>query len=78
MNTDSNPLTNALTPKMRAALYAVLFVASTVFSLFQAADGDWLLFVGSLLTALLGLMAASNASVTPTDGEVEKVLPPEV
>lgn len=75
MNTDSNPLTNVLTPKLRRICYAVLFVGSIVYSGFQAADGDWGVFAGSLIASLLALTAASNASVTPTEGEVEKVLP---
>lgn len=62
----ANPLTNVLSPAARGILYAILFIASLVFSLFQAAQGDWLLFVGSLLTSLLGLVAASNASYTQT------------
>lgn len=60
-----NPLVNVLTPAVRKWLYALLFLAALVFSLFQAADGDWLVFAGSLITSLLGLVAASNASVTP-------------
>lgn len=75
MKNDNNPLVNLMTPKARAVCYAVLFVASLVFSLFQAADGDWLLFAGSLITSFLGLVATANASVTPTTGEVNKVLP---
>jgi TRAP-type C4-dicarboxylate transport system permease small subunit len=63
---ESNPFTNLLSPAVRAVLYAVLSLAALVFSIFQAADGDWKLFVGSLLTALLTLVAASNASPTPT------------
>lgn len=75
MKNDNNPLVNIMTPKVRAWLYALLFVAAQVFAAFQAADGDWLLFAGSLITSFLGLVATSNASVTPTEGEVDKVLP---
>jgi len=77
MQSDNNPLVNLMTPKIRAWCYAILFLASLVFSLFQAADGDWLLFVGSLLTSFLGLVATANASVTPTASEIDRVLPPE-
>ena len=66
MQSDANPFTNLLSPGVRAVLYAVLFLAALVFSVYQAADGDWLLFAGSLITSLLGLVAASNASPTPT------------
>jgi hypothetical protein len=58
-----NPLYNALPATARKYLYAVLFVAALVFSLYQASQGDWLLFVGSLLTALTGLLASSNTDV---------------
>lgn len=64
----SNPLTDVLSPKVRATLYAALFVAALVFSVFQAADGDWSEFIGGLITALLGATAASNTGVTPTEG----------
>ena len=62
-----NPLVNVLTPRVRQVLYAVLFLASLVFGLWQASEGDWLLFAGSLVTSLLGLTAASNASPTPVE-----------
>lgn len=62
-----NPLVNVLNPKVRQWLYLLLTVASAVFAAFQASDGDWAKFVGGVIAALLGLMAASNASPTPTD-----------
>lgn len=58
----SNPLTDVLPNKARQVAYAVLFVAALVFAAFQAADGDWLQFVGGLITALLGATAASNTN----------------
>lgn len=61
-----NPLVNVLTPKVRGIAYAVLFVAAIVFSVYKASDGDWVEFVGGVITALLGLTAASNVSTTPS------------
>lgn len=58
----NNPLTEVLPARARQILYALLFVVATVFALWQASDGDWLLFAGSLVTALLGLLAAGNTS----------------
>lgn len=58
-----NPLVDVLPPYVRKVAYAVLFVAALVFAAFQASDGDWTLFVGSLITALVGALAASNTSV---------------
>jgi len=61
----ANPLTDVLPSKFRKYLYALLFVAALVFAIYQASEGDWKLFVGSLLTSLLGLLATSN---TPSQG----------
>lgn len=58
--TAPNPLTNVLPARARQIAYAVLFVAGLVFAAFQAAGGDWLVFVGSLLVSLTGALAASN------------------
>jgi hypothetical protein len=44
----------------RLAAYCVLLVAATIWSCYQAADGDWDQFIGGVLTALINLMAASN------------------
>lgn len=57
-----NPLTDVLPAAVRQWLYAFLFVAATCFSVWQASAGDWLEFTSGLVTALLGLMAASNTS----------------
>jgi hypothetical protein len=62
-----NPLADVLPYQVRRVAYAVLFVAALVFGLYQASEGDWKLFVGSLLTALVGLLAAGNASPTTPD-----------
>ena len=55
-----NPLTNVLPKKVRRYAYALLFVAALVFAAYQASDGDWLVFTGAVITALLGATAASN------------------
>lgn len=61
----NNPLYDILPAAWRKVLYALLFVAALVFAIWQASGGDWWVFAGSLITALLGLMAASNTSPTP-------------
>jgi hypothetical protein len=58
----ANPLTEVLPAKARKIAYAVLFVAAAVFAVFQASDGDWKQFVGGVITALLGAVAASNTA----------------
>ena len=40
----TNPLQGLLPARVRQILYAILFVAGLVFALWQAAEGDWLLF----------------------------------
>lgn len=57
-----NPLADLLPARVRQIAYAVLFVAALVFACYQAADGDWLVFAGSVITSLLGALAASNVS----------------
>lgn len=64
----SNPITEALhllPAPVRKTIYALLFLAALVFGVYQATEGDWLLFVGGVLTSLTGLLAAGN-----TDTEV--------
>lgn len=54
-----NPLT-AVPARVRQIAYAVLFVAALAFAAYQGSEGDWALFAGSLVTSLLGALAASN------------------
>lgn len=60
-----NPLSvfeELLPRKARLTIYLILFVAALAFSLWQAAQGDWLVFIGSLVTSLVGLLAAGNTT----------------
>ena len=57
-----NPLTDALPARVRQIAYAVLFVVALAFAAWQASEGDWTLFAGSLVTSLLGALAASNVN----------------
>lgn len=61
-----NPLYEILPPKVRRIAYAVLFLLALIFAAWQAAGGDWLEFVGGLVAALLGAMAASNTPAPET------------
>jgi hypothetical protein len=58
-----NPLYDVLPQKVRKIVYAILFVALTVFTIVQAADGDWVKAIGGVLIALVGLLASSNTAV---------------
>lgn len=61
----NNPLVNVFTPKVRAWVYAVAFLASLAYGAFTAADGDWHKAIPSFLGSVIALTAASNASPTP-------------
>jgi glucose dehydrogenase len=63
VNRIGNPLYDVLPQKARKIVYAILFVAALVFAIWQASDGNWEIFVGSLLAALVGLLASSNTAV---------------
>lgn len=68
-----NPLTDVLTPGLRKALYALLFVAGVVLGALKIAGVDTgaaaevLAYVG----AALGLTAASNVTDNNAGAEVE-------
>lgn len=55
-----NPLVDVIPAKYRKYVYAGLCLTALAFASFQAADGDWVEFLGGLLTALVGGTAASN------------------
>jgi hypothetical protein len=70
----NNPLTDVLPEKVRKVAYAILFVLALGFAVFQAADGDWVEFVGGLITALFGATAASNVTAPTPEPDVEAVI----
>lgn len=55
-----NLLTDVLPPNVRKYVYLALTLAAIVLGVWQASDGDWLLFVANLLGALGFGTAASN------------------
>lgn len=65
----TNPLFEVLPAKARKYAYALLSLAALGFSIYQASQGDWKLFVGSLLAALVGGTAASNTDTASYDGQ---------
>lgn len=58
----TNPLADVLPARARQIAYAILFVAALAFATYQASEGDWAVFAGSLITSLVGLLAASNTT----------------
>jgi len=63
----TNPLADILPPKVRQAVYAVLFVAAVAYGAYEAADGDWLKFAGGVLVALTGALAHGNVDEDPAE-----------
>jgi hypothetical protein len=63
-----NFLTDVLPPKARKYVYAVLALAAVVLGVWQASDGDWLLFAANLLGALGFGTAASNVKAGYGEG----------
>ena len=62
-----NVLTDVIPAKARKYVYAVIALASLVWGVYEASDGDWQKFVGGLIVALTSSMAASNTHAEPTD-----------
>lgn len=66
-----NPLFELIPAPARKWLYAIVSAAAFVFSVYQAAQGDWATFVASLVPALTGALAASNTNVPPKVDPIE-------
>lgn len=63
----TNPLTDLIPPQYRRYVYGLAVLAALIFSGWQAAEGDWTVFVAGLLATLVPALAASN---TPAPEEV--------
>lgn len=57
-----NVLTDVIPAKARRYVYAVVTLAALIWGAFEASQGDWRVFVGSVITALVTATAASNTS----------------
>lgn len=53
-------LTDIIPAKHRRRVYAIVTLAAVVFGAWQASDGNWATFAGSVLTALTTGMATAN------------------
>ena len=63
---NKNPLLDVIPPKQRKYVYALVALASLLLGAWQASEGNFEVFVGTLVTTLVTAMAASNTS-TPSD-----------
>jgi hypothetical protein len=62
-----NPLTDILPARARKYVYAVVALTALLFGAWQAADGNWAVFGGSVLGGLVSATAASNTNAPPAD-----------
>lgn len=56
----TNPLTDLIPARSRKYVYALAALAVLVYGAWEASNGDWRTFVGSLFAALVPTLAASN------------------
>jgi hypothetical protein len=72
-NSLSNPLTDLIPSRARKYVYGLAALAGLVFSLYQASEGDWETFAGSMFATLVPLLAASNTATNVPDAVDEVV-----
>ena len=65
----SNPLTDALSPKARKVLYAVVFLVGLAITAWQASDGNWKVAVGTFVASLVPLLAHGNVTPAQVEGD---------
>lgn len=61
-----NPLTDVLPPSARKYVYAGLSLASLLWGVYEVSEGDWKMFVGGVIVALVNGTAASNTPAKPS------------
>lgn len=62
-----NLLTDVIPAKARKYVYAAVTLAALIWGAFEASQGDWRVFTGSLITALVTATAASNTPAPDDD-----------
>lgn len=62
-------LKDIIPPRYRRAVYALVSLAGLVFAAWQASDGNWTVFAGSLITSLTTALAAGNTNPPTTGNE---------
>lgn len=60
-------LGSILPPDVRRVLYVVVGLGATVFGIWQASDGKWDVFTGSLLVAIVQALAVKNVPAAPKE-----------
>lgn len=59
---NKNPLLDIFPPKQRKYVYALVSLASLLFGAWQASEGNFDVFIGSVFATLVTAMAASNTA----------------
>ncbi len=62
-----NILTDVIPARYRRYVYAAVTLAALVWGAWEASQGDWQVFVGSLISALVTATAASNTPAPEHD-----------
>lgn len=65
----TNPLTELIPPTARKYVYGLAVLAALVLATWQASQGDWAVFTGALLAALVPALAASNTPASKPEIE---------
>lgn len=63
----NNPLADLIPAKARKYVYGIVALLALGFAAWQASEGDVQTFIGSLITALVTALAASNTSTPDAD-----------
>ena len=65
-------LTDVIPAKARKYVYAAVTLAALIWGAFEASQGDWRVFTGSLITALVTATAASNTTPQEHDDNLRR------
>lgn len=68
----SNPLTDLIPAAVRKYVYGIVALAALAFSVWQASDGDWGVFAGGIISALVNALALSNTFSPESDVAVDR------
>jgi hypothetical protein len=72
-----NPLFDIIPARARAYVYAAVALLMIAWGAWQAADGDWKVAVGALVTTLTAALAHANTAEHPSEsGSEQPPLPP--
>lgn len=70
-------LEDIIPARARKIIYLILALILLGFGAWQVAEGDWGVFIFSLVTALVNLLAASNTTTPPIEPETNEVYQPK-